>query len=90
MEREFIVHHIKDDSGLEDLIASMQPMKYSEDYSKHSMKHWLIPEAHEAFRNVFRCTRCLQDSARRARELVRPGVTGLLIGVEYSRVRDSA
>ena len=30
MEREFIAHHIKeDDSGLEHLIASMQPKKYS-------------------------------------------------------------
>jgi len=25
MEREFIAHHIKEDSGLEHLIASMQP-----------------------------------------------------------------
>ena len=39
MEREFITHHIKDDSGLEHLIASMQLKKYSEDYSKHSTKH---------------------------------------------------
>ena len=32
MEREFIVHHIKeDDSGLEHLIASKQPKKYSKD-----------------------------------------------------------
>ena len=38
MEREFIAHHIKeDDSGLEHPIASKQPKKYSEDYSKHSM-----------------------------------------------------
>ena len=29
MEREFITHHIKEDSGLEHLIASMQPKKYS-------------------------------------------------------------
>ena len=27
MEREFIAHHIKEDSGLEHLIASMQPKK---------------------------------------------------------------
>ena len=47
MEREFIAHHIKEDSGLEHLIASMQLEKYSEDYSKHSMKHWWIPEALE-------------------------------------------
>ena len=37
MEREFITHHIKDDSGLEHLIALMQPMNYSVDYSKYSM-----------------------------------------------------
>ena len=37
MEREFIAHHIKEDLGLEHLIASMQPRKSSEDYSKHSM-----------------------------------------------------
>ena len=37
MEREFIAHHIKeDDSGLEHLIASMQPIKYSKDYLEHS------------------------------------------------------
>ena len=35
----FFVHHIKDDSGLEHLIASMQLKKYSEDYSKHSTEH---------------------------------------------------
>ena len=37
MEREFITHHIKDDSGLEHLITLMQPMNYSVDYSKYSM-----------------------------------------------------
>ena len=37
MEREFIEHHIKEDSGLEHLIASMQPKRHSEDYLKHSM-----------------------------------------------------
>ena len=62
MEREFIAHHIKDDSGLEHLIASMQPRKYSEDYSKHSMKQWRITEALEALSNVFRTTQRLQDS----------------------------
>ena len=36
MEREFIAHHTKeDDLGLDHLIASTQPKKYSEDYSKH-------------------------------------------------------
>ena len=39
MEREYIAHHIyvKKDSGLEHLIASMQPKKHSKDYSNHSM-----------------------------------------------------
>ena len=53
MEREFIAHHIKDDSGLEHLIASMQPRNYSKDYPKHSV-------------NVFRSTRCLQDSTTKS------------------------
>jgi len=38
MKREFIAHHIKeDDSGLEHLIASMQPKEYSKGYLNHSM-----------------------------------------------------
>ena len=39
MEREYIARHIyvRIDSGLEHLIASMQPKKCSEDYMKHSM-----------------------------------------------------
>ena len=37
MECEYITHHIRRrNSGLEHLIASMQPGKYSEDYSRHS------------------------------------------------------
>ena len=57
MEREFILHHIKeDDSGCENLIASMQPRKYSKDYSKHSTKNWRILGALEALDNVFRST----------------------------------
>jgi len=37
MEREYIAHHIRrKNSGLEHLIASTQPRKYSEDYSKRS------------------------------------------------------
>ena len=52
MEREFIAQHIKeDDSGLEHLIASLQPSKYSEDYLKHSMDFtiaWWDLEAVEA------------------------------------------
>jgi len=57
MEREFITHHIKeDDSGLEHLIASMQPRKYSKDYSKHSMEHWRILEALEVHEDSFGST----------------------------------
>jgi hypothetical protein len=56
MEREFITHHIKEDSGLEHLIASMQPRKYLADYSKHSMKHLKIPEVLEALEEAFRST----------------------------------
>jgi len=49
MEREYIAHHIKrKNSGLEHLIASIQPRKYSEDYPKRSTdskpEQW-IPEA---------------------------------------------
>ena len=37
MEHEYIVHHIRRrNSRLEHLIASMQPGKYSEDYSRCS------------------------------------------------------
>ena len=51
MEREYIAHHIrKKNSGLEHLIASTLPRKYSEDYSKRSKdskpEQW-IPEALE-------------------------------------------
>jgi len=57
MEREFITHHIKeDDSGLEHLITSMQPRKYSKDYSKHSMEHSRIPEALEVHEDSFGST----------------------------------
>ena len=37
MEHEYIAHHIsRKDLRLEHLLASMQPEKYSEDYSNHS------------------------------------------------------
>ena len=49
MEREYIAHHIRrGNSGLEHLIASMQPGKYSEDYlrrSKNSKPEQWIPKA---------------------------------------------
>ena len=67
MEREFIAHHIKeDDLGLEHLIASMQPRKYSENYSKHLVKHWRIPEALEALAYVFRSIRRLPNSTTKS------------------------
>ena len=49
MEREYIAHHIiRKDSGLEHLIASIQPRKYSKDYPKRSadskLEQW-TPEA---------------------------------------------
>ena len=59
MEREFIAHHIKDDSGLDHLIASMQPRKYSKDYSKHSKEYWRISKALEVLEDSFRSTWCM-------------------------------
>ena len=56
MEREFIARHIKEDSRLEHLIASMQPRKYLEDFLKHSTEYWRIQEALEALGDVFRRT----------------------------------
>ena len=66
MKHEFIAHHIKDDSGLEHLIASIQPNKYLEDYSKYSMEHWRIPETFEELEDVFRNSRRLQNSATKS------------------------
>ena len=75
MEREYIAHHTKDYS------------KYLEDYSKHSkrclehLKHSKTPsEVLDACRTRL----------RRAQGLVRPRTTGLLIGIECSRVWDSS
>ena len=54
MEREYIAHHIRrKDSGLEHLIASIQPKKYSKDYpkrSKDSKPEQRNPEAPESAR----------------------------------------
>ena len=52
MQREYNAHHIRRrNSGLEHLIPSMQPGKYSEDYSRCSKdfkpEQW-IPEALES------------------------------------------
>ena len=51
MARVHRAPYIRTDSGLEHLIASMQPKKHSKDYSKHSMDSEdgrLAPEALEA------------------------------------------
>ena len=44
----------------------------------------------EALEDIFRSTRRQQDSTTKSLGLVRPGAAGLLIGVEYSRVSNSA
>ena len=88
MEREFITQHIKEDSGLEHLIASTQPGK---------VLGRLLEVLDEALEDS-RSTRSTQRTSsevldacrtrlRTARGLVRPGATGLLTGLEYSRVR---
>ena len=81
-------------SGLEHLIASMQPGKYSEDYSGRSKdfkpEQW-IPEALESTRWTSpEVLNACRPRLRRARGLVRPGAAGLLTGVEYSRVGSTA
>ena len=91
MEREYIAHHIRRRNlGLEHLIASMQPKKYSEDYSrcsKDSKPEQWIPEALESTRwTSSEVLNACRTRLRRARGLVRPGAAGLLTGVEYSRV----
>ena len=65
MEHEFIAHHIKEDSGLEHLIASMQPRKHSEDYSKQSMEHWRIPETLEALGKALEDSRSTRQCLRK-------------------------
>ena len=95
MEREYIAHHIRRrNSGLEHLIASMQPGKYSEDYSrcsKDSKPEQWIPEAPESTRwTSLEVLNAHRTRLRRARGLVRPGAAGLLTGVEYSRVGSTA
>ena len=61
MERDFIAHHIKKDLWIEHLLASMQPRKYSKDYSKHLTEYWRIRKALEALGDVFRSTQRMQD-----------------------------
>ena len=91
MEREYITHHIRRrNSGLEHLIASVQPGKYSKDYSRCSMdfklEQW-IPEALESTRwTSSEVLNAYRTRLRRARGLVRPRTVGLSTGTEYSRV----
>ena len=95
MECEYIAHHIRRRNlGLEHLIASMQLGKYLEDYSRHSKdskpEQW-IPEALESTqRTSSEVLNACRTRLRRARGLVRPGAAGLLTGVEYSRVGNTA
>ena len=95
MERDYNAHHIRRrNSGLEHLIASMQPGKYSEDYSRRSKdsnpERW-IPEALESTRwTSSEILNACRTRLRRVRGLVRPGAAGLLTGKEYSRVGRTA
>jgi len=93
MERKYIAHHIRrNDSGLEHLIASIQPKKYSKDYpkrSKDSKPEQRNPEAPESARwpssEVLDACRTRLKSTR---GLVGSGAMRLFAGVEYSRIRD--
>ena len=95
MEREYIACHIvRRNSGQEHLIASTQPRKYSEDYSRRSRdskpKQW-IPKALEGTRwTPSEVLNACTTRLRRARGLVGPGTAGLPTGTEYSRVGNSA
>ena len=67
--------------------------KYLEDYStylkegpKVTRRMFLL----EILKDVSPITRRLQDSATKSSGLVRPGAAGVLIGIEYSRVSDTA
>ena len=71
MECEYVVYHVRRrDSGLEHLIASFQPKKYSKDYSKHSIEDSEALDemfrALETLEDTFRSTRRLQDSATKS------------------------
>jgi len=91
MEREHVAHHIKRRNlGLEHLIASMQPEKYSKDYSRRSKdskpEQWIL-EALESTRwTSSEVLNACGTRPGRAQGLVRPGAAGLLTGMEYSRV----
>jgi len=56
---------MKGELGLEQLIASIQLKKYLEKSMDFRMEWW-SQEAVEALGDVFRSTRCLQDSATKS------------------------
>ena len=71
MEREFFAHHIERRlSGLEHLIASMQPEVLGRSLEA-------LDGALEVLEDDFKSTRRLQYSATKSSGLVRPGPTGL-------------
>ena len=94
MEREYIAHYIRRrDSGLEHLIASMQPRKYSQDYSKHSKdskpEQWTPDALKSTRRTSSEALDACSTRLRRAPGLVRSETTGLLIGIECFGIRGS-
>ena len=80
-------------SGLEHLTASEQP-EVLEDYSTYLKKGPKQPEGYSDYLKYSKTPSQVLDTCRtrlrRARELVRPGEAGLVIGIECSRVRDSS
>ena len=93
MECEYFTHHIW--SRFRGL-STLQPrsnQKYLEDYSTYQKKgpevtrrtFWLLEVLEDAHQVLDACRTRLW----RARGLVRPGVAGLLIGIECSRIRGS-
>ena len=68
--------------------------KYLEDYLKYSKEGLGAPDGcsdHLKYsKTPLQVLNACRTRLRRARGLVRPGVAGLLIGIECSRVRDSS
>ena len=79
MSATVIPHHIKDDSGLEHLIALMQLKELIRKHLQYGVrKHSKTPSE-----VLDTCSTRLH----RARGFAKPGAAGLLIGVECSRIR---
>ena len=87
MEREYFAYHIWSEfRGL----STSQPRsnrKYLNDYSTYLKKR---PEATRRMFWLLEALDACRTQLRRARGLVRPGVVRLLIGLECSRIKDSA